>query len=667
MKKWMIWFAISLLGAAQAIGVPSALADPGQATAISDFTLKDFRGKSHSLSDFVDQRLVVVAFLGTECPLAKLYGKRLAEMQADYDQAHPGEVAFLGVMSNRQDAITEIAAYARIHKIAFPLLKDLNHPVADQFGANRTPQAFLLGPVSDDGSRRVLYQGRIDDQYGIGYVNEKPRRRDLAIAVDEALAGKPVSQPSAEAVGCIIGRKRKADPDAEVTYCNQIASILQKRCVQCHRDGEIAPFALTDFDEVVGWAEMIQEVVQDRRMPPWHANPEYGDFENDCRMTDEEKQMIDDWVAAGAPEGDPSDLPDPPEYATGWMLPREPDAVIYADKKPYTVPAEGVIEYRYTSAETHFEEDKWISAAEIVPGSRAVVHHVIAFVRRPGQRGGDFSGARGGFLAAYVPGLVAQPFPKGMAKFVPAGSDIIFQMHYTPVGSPQKDRTKIGLVFADPAEVTHLVSTSAAVQPYLRIPPREDDYQVEAKSPAHVKDVLLLGLMPHMHLRGKAFSYEALYPDGQNEMLLDVPNYDFNWQTAYRLTQPKLMPAGTRIRAVAHYDNSEKNLANPDPDDVVRWGEQTWDEMMIGYFDFAIAIEDAGRLIKSDLEPKHVTRSKLLMRFFDKDGDDKITREEAPKEVREAFEAIDVNDDEVVTFEELSASLKKKYARDSSK
>jgi len=331
------------------------------------------------------------------------------------------------------------------------------------------------------------------------------------------------------------------------------------------------------------------------------------------------------------------------------------------------VPAEGVIEYHYASAETNFKEDKWVTAAEVIPGSRAVVHHVIAFVRRPGQRGGDFGGARGGFLAAYVPGLIAQPFPTGMAKFVPAGSDIVFQIHYTPIGSPQTDRTKIGLVFGDPEEITHLVTTGAAVQPYLKIPPRDGNYRVEARSPAHRKDVLLLGMMPHMHLRGKAFSYEALYPIGagkEDEMLLDVPNYDFNWQTSYRLTEPKTMPAGTRIRAVAHYDNSIKNLANPDPSDTVRWGEQTWDEMMIGYFDIAIPIEDAGRLIRSDLEPKHITKAKLLMQFFDKDGDDHITREEAPKEVREKFDRIDTNSDDKVTFEELSAALKKKYAKE---
>lgn len=630
---------------------------------ITDFSLKDFRGKTVSLSEYAEQELVVVAFLGTECPLAKLYGKRLAEMQRSYNESHPGKVAILGIMSNRQDSITEIAAYARIHEIEFPLLKDLNHPVADQLGADRTPQAFLLSSVGQDGARTVVYRGRIDDQYGIGYANEKPRRKDLTIAIDEMLSGAPVSEPVTESVGCIIGRQREAKADAKVTYSNQIARILQNNCEQCHRDGDIAPFALTEYDEVAGWAEMIEEVVKDERMPPWHADPAHGDFVNDRRMSKEDKQTIYDWVAAGAPEGDPNDLPEPREYLADWMLPTEPDAVIFAHEKPHSVPAEGVIKYQYTSAETNFKEDKWITAAEIIPGSRAVVHHVIAFVRRPGQRGGDFGGARGGFLAAYVPGLVAQPFPKGMAKFIPAGSDIVFQIHYTPIGSPQKDRTKIGLVFADPSEVTHLVTTGAAVQPYLRIPPRDDNYRIEAKSPAHRKDVLLLGMMPHMHLRGKAFSYEAHYPDGVNEMLLDVPNYDFNWQTSYRLRKPKTMPAGTRIQAVAHYDNSEKNLANPDPGDTVRWGEQTWDEMMIGYFDIAIPIEDAGRLIKSDLEPKHITRAKLLMRFFDKDGDDKITREEAPKEVRETFDDIDANTDETVTFEELSAALKKKYEK----
>ncbi len=626
---------------------------------IGDFSLKDFRGKTVALSDYQDRQLVVVTFLGTECPLAKLYGKRIAELQRAYDDSHPGQVAMLGIMANRQDSVTEIAAYARIHELSFPLLKDLNQQVAGMLAASRTPQTFLLGPVDQDGQRAVIYQGRIDDQYGIGYAHDQPDRQDLVTAIDESLNGESVSQPWTEPVGCIIGRRRTIRSDAAVTYAGSVAHILQRRCVECHREGQIAPFALTDYEEVAGWAEMMAEVVRQERMPPWHADPAHGQFANDRRMSDEEKQTIYEWVSAGSPRGDPADLPKPRRFVDGWALPTEPDAVIYSHETPHQVPAEGVIKYQYTIAPTNFEEDKWVTAAEIVPGSRAVVHHVLAFVRRPGQQRGDFSGARGGFLAAFVPGLAAEPLPDGMAKLVPAGSEIVFQIHYTPIGSPQEDRTKLGLVFGAEEDVTHLVRTVSAIETNLHIPPHQSDYQVDATSTAQRNDVVLLGLMPHMHLRGKSFTYTAQFPDGTDEVLLDVPRFDFNWQTSYRLAKPRTLPRGTRIHAVAHFDNSQANLANPDPTVAVQWGEQTWDEMMIGYFDIAIPIQDAGHLLRPDKDPIYVRRARKLMEVYDHDVDNMITKDEAPKMLRKSFDQIDTDVDGKISSEELMEALKK--------
>jgi len=304
------------------VGVLPALAQAGDNSPIGkkidNFVGRDYRGKEVALTDVADSQLVVVAFLGTECPLAKLYGPRLAELQRDYASK---SVAFIGIDANRQDLGTEIAHYAREAQIEFPLVKDAGNVIADQFGAQRTPEVFVL-----DKDRVVRYWGRIDDQYGfldkgVAYQRTEPNRRDLAVALDELLAGNDVSQSLTAVQGCLIGRVKEPVANSDVTYSNQIARILNARCVECHRPGQIAPFPLTSYDETVGWADMIQEVVSERRMPPWHADPSIGHFSNDVRLTNDELASIEKWVKNGAPEGNPKDLPEQPKFTEGWRIP----------------------------------------------------------------------------------------------------------------------------------------------------------------------------------------------------------------------------------------------------------------------------------------------------------------------------------------------------------
>jgi peroxiredoxin/mono/diheme cytochrome c family protein len=547
---------------------------------IRDFSLADYHGKPYALADFQEKPILVVAFVGAECPLAKLYGPRLAELEKDYG---PKGVGFVGIDANSQDGVTQIAAFARQHNVTFPILKDLNNLATDRFGARRTPEVFVL-----DAKRIVRYHGRIDDQYAIGVQRDKPHDHDLARALDELLAGKPVSKPTTEVTGCLIGRTKQPAADSPATFAKDIAPIFNNRCVECHRAGEIGPFSLNDYTTAAGWADMIAEVVEDGRMPPWHADPKFGHFANDRRLTADEKKLIRTWVDSGAPSGDLTALPPQPTFTDGWQLPKLPDKIVTMRGSPYNVPAEGAVRYQYFIAPSGFAEDKWLSAVEVRPGNRAVVHHILVFARQIGDKGDPDGGGTRGFLASYVPGLRPQPYPAGMAKRVPAGSILIFQVHYTPNGSKQTDLSRIGFVFADPKTLTHEVRTTSAVQRQIGIPPGMADYAIEATSRPATDGSLLLGYMPHMHLRGKAFSYEAVYPDGKKEMLLDVPHYDFNWQTAYRLSDPLKLPAGTKVHAVAHYDNSADNPNNPDPEKRVRWGEQTWDEMMIGYFDVAV-------------------------------------------------------------------------------
>ncbi len=553
---------------------------------IANFQLKDTDGKLHRLEDLNDSQLVVVLFVGRECPLVRLYVPRLKELQQQFAGR---SISWLAINSNQHDSLTELQHFARTQELTFPLLKDPGNVVADQFGATRTPEVFVL-----DRQRHVRYHGRIDDQYTYGRVRPAVTTPFVANALDDLLAGNEVAVAETEPEGCIIGRVLTSSASvgpSDITYSKHISRVLQNHCVSCHRAGEIGPFELNDYSEVVGWAGMIREVVNQRRMPPWHANPDHGSFRNDCRLTEDEIDMINRWVDSGAPEGDPADLPEPRQFASGWQI-GQPDLVVPMSKRPYRVPATGTVEYEYFEVDPGFREDKWVKAAECRPGNRAVIHHIIVGVAGEGEFGGRgvHDRVQSDWIAATAPGSPPMILPEGYAKFVPAGSKLIFQMHYTPNGTATTDISSVGLVFAEPDEVTHQVATLKALNEDFRIPPGAGNHEVKARFRFR-RAAELLTLFPHMHLRGKSFRYTAIYPDGEQEILLDVPAYDFNWQNAYELIEPKQMPRGTRLHCVAHFDNSENNLANPDPTTWVRWGDQTWEEMMIGYFNVALPVE----------------------------------------------------------------------------
>ncbi|HEY7913968.1 MAG TPA: cytochrome c [Blastocatellia bacterium] len=373
---------------------------------------------------------------------------------------------------------------------------------------------------------------------------------------------------------------------AEVTFSRDVAPIFFKSCVNCHRPGEVAPMSLLTYKEARPWARSIKEKVATREMPPWHADPAHGTFSNDRSLTQKEINTIAAWVDGGAKEGDPADLPPAPRFVEGWQI-GKPDVVL-AMREEYQVPAEGVVSYQYFFVPTNFTEDRWVQAAEIRPGNRFVVHHVIVFVVSPDILGRGF-GARGGALdaiAGTAPGEQPTMLPEGVGRLVKAGSYLVFQMHYTPTGAPQKDRTSIGLVF-NKKPVTKRAMGGAALNRWFSIPPLAESHPVRS-SYTFREDSHIMSLMPHMHLRGKDFEYRLTYPDGRSRVILKVPRYDFNWQTRYDLKEPIAAPKGSRIDCIAHFDNSRKNRWNPDPSKVVRWGQQTWEEMMIGFIGFTL-------------------------------------------------------------------------------
>ena len=545
---------------------------------VADFTLDNCYGKSVSLSDFDDRKLVVITFLGAECPLAKLYGPRLSELQSRFGD----DVIILGLNANTQDSLTELAAFVHHYGVNFPMLKDVNNEVADAMGAERTPEVFVL-----DERRTVRYHGRIDDQYGVGYSRARTIKSDLAVAIEELLAGKPVSVPETEAVGCYIGRVNDREPKGNITFHKHIAPILNTRCASCHREKELAPFTLTSYDDVLGWEDTILEVINDGRMPPWFAEPGHQVYANDASLPDEEKALLETWVRNGMPEGDPADAPPAPEFTVGWKIP-EPDQIIYMNEteerekgKPFTVPAEGVVDYKRFVVDPKWTEDKYIYAAEARPDNRSVVHHILVYVIPPGGRRMNLQQT----LVGYAPGGLPIHYEDGTALRIAAGSKLLFEMHYTPNGEEQTDLSYVGVSFMDKADVKNLAKGRIAINPRLRIKPFEKDQEFNAEYEVK-QDEWLISMTPHMHLRGQAFKYTAHLPDDPNpegKILLNIPEYDFNWQLKYILEEPFLMPKGTIIKCRALFDNSEDNLSNPKPEKWVYWGDQTFQEMMIGF------------------------------------------------------------------------------------
>lgn len=368
------------------------------------------------------------------------------------------------------------------------------------------------------------------------------------------------------------------------TYSKHISRIFQKRCQDCHRPGEVAPMALLSYEDARPWARSIKKYVLSGEMPPWHADPKYGRFKNDARLPQEEIDAIVAWVDAGAPEGNPEELPPPKTFSEGWRI-GEPDAV-FALPVRFKVKPEGEVEYQYFSVQTDFEEDKWIQAAEARPGNREVVHHIIVFIKEPGKRGSLF----GNHLCGTAPGMPPDIFPEGTAKLVKAGSTLIFQMHYTPTGEVEYDRSSVGLRFAKEPPKQRM-RLRAIMNRRFRIPPGDPAFATHA-SYTFRRPGTIWSFTPHMHLRGKSFRYELHVPGREPETLLWIPEYDFDWQNIYRLETPRRVPAGARIECTGIFDNSKDNPDNPDPEATVRWGDQTWEEMMIGFVEITFASEN---------------------------------------------------------------------------
>jgi len=560
----------SVLLAACVISAPAFALSPGER--VDNFRLLDHQGNSHELYRFADRKAIAVLVQGNGCPIVRNAMPRFKELR---DQFASQGVEFVLLNSNLQDNRKSISAEAQAFAYDLPVLIDDTQLIGEALGLVRTGEVFVLDPKT----WVVAYHGLVDDR--LGYETQKPTAKNhyLQDALQSMVKGEAVAVSSTKAVGCLINfpQRTAKNEHANISYAKEIAPMLIDNCVSCHRPGGIGPWAMTEYKLVQGFAPMIREVVRTQRMPPWHADPHYGQFDNDRSLTAAQKQRLVHWVEAGAPRGEG---PDPlaqfehdwPEWALG-----EPDLII--DIPGHEVPATGTVPYQYQRVSNPHDEDVWVRAVEILPGDRKALHHVITSFGVP-DANGRVNRRRSESLGGYVPGAVAEQFPDGTGTFLPANAQFTFQMHYTAYGRPATDNSRLGIYFHK-QKPAHELGSMILLNNDIKIPAHSNGHTETATRTART-DMLVYGLLPHAHFRGKTMEFRAIYANGQEEVLLSVPHYDFNWQTDYNLSEPKFLPAGTKLVHTTSWDNSATNPANPDPTREVPWGEQSWDEMLFG-------------------------------------------------------------------------------------
>ena len=549
--------------------------DRGVGRRVDDLTLKDLQGHSIPLSAAKGDKAVVLAFFSATCPISNKLGPELARLEKDYAGKN---VAFYLVNIASESKPDDAAKYITAFGLKSPVVMDTAQTVQRTLAATTSTEVFVL-----DAARTLVYRGAINDQYGLGYSKDAPTKNFLRDALDAVLHDGAPAIAATSAPGCALDvPAAPKTTSTHLTYSHDISRILQSNCVTCHHQDGIAPFSLETYADVIEHAGMIKKQVDRGAMPPWFAaksGPQDHTWLNDRSLSDSDKTDLLAWLNSDRPTGNAADAPLPRHFTEEWLI-GKPD-VVYQIPRPVQVKAEGIMPYQTQTVETEFTEDRWVRGYEIQPTARAVVHHVIVRIHPKGTTLKEAGDGADGFYAAYVPGNSFRLLPEGFAKRLPAGSKISFQIHYTPNGHATQDQLKIGFVFA-PQPPQYEVHVASLAKPSLNIPPGEANHIEVAETPLP-SNMMFMSFMPHMHVRGKAFKYELITPDGKTETLLDIPRYDFNWQIQYQYSQPKFIPAGSTVRITAAYDNSTGNPANPDPTKTVRWGQQTYDEMMIGY------------------------------------------------------------------------------------
>jgi peroxiredoxin len=552
---------------------------------IDDLRFKDIRFLARSLGDFGDKKAYVLVFVDCNCPIAAKYLPGLQRLESAYRDKG---VQFVAVNSGPNDTVVAMAEQAVEHGVEFSFVKDLDCRVADALGVKRTPEVVIL-----DGKRVLRYRGRVDDQYRPGGQRPEPTRRDLVEALDEVLAGKEVTVKTTAVDGCLIARPPNYKDDKPVTFAEHVAPILAKHCQHCHKPNTAAPFALLTYEQARAKADTITEVVAEGRMPPWYAVPRDGDHIRHRNLSVAERDAVVRWAKTGTARGDLSKLPKPPEEKRAKWLIGDPDLVLTTE--PFELPTEGDIKYQYVVfLKNVFAEDTWVQGVQILPDVPRAVHHANLLYFKVGETPKESN-----FVTGVVPGGEPMRLDDGVAYRIPKGTVLALQIHYVTTGKAEKVTLSVGLKYAS-GKVDQQLRHVLLVDTKYAIPPGAPAHPVKVERTLE-HDAVGIGLFSHMHVRGKAMTFTAHTPDGKDETLLTVPNYNFEWQIPYRWEPgKKVLPRGTRLGCVALYDNSPFNPYNPDPKKTVKNGDQTYEEMMNGFFFYV----DANEKLGLDVDPK---------------------------------------------------------------
>ncbi len=576
-----------LRGLATAADAPGG---PAPGSVIPNFRLTDHRGVTRELYYESTAKAVVLVFTGAGSPRALQTASALRALRTRFSAS---DVVIWQIDANAAANRATLTAEQLLFNNDAPVLIDDAQIVATELGATRQLEAYVIGAPP---FAFLHYRGPLDNADPATLA--APTENYVADAVAAVLAGRAPAKPRVELPATALALDLLPPP--AINYATDVAPVVQRRCVSCHSTGNIAPHVYAKFDDLATRADSIRADMLQKKMAPWHADPQWGVFSNGLALTPAESATLHAWARAGAPRGTGSDplASAPPPSGGDWPL-GQPDIVLSIPKQD--IPARGPIDYRYVTVTVPTTGEKWLRAAVVKPGNRRVVHHALVFegsqidLLLTAIASGQLPGL-GGFFAGYVPGLAQTWFPDNAGKRLRTNSQITFQMHYTATGQPESDETQIGFYFQDRTPDRELL-TKAAANLSIAIPAGAKEYERTATfTPSTTKDVVLYDLNPHMHYRGKRFKFDALYPDGSVETLLNVPQYDFAWQSAYRFTEPKRLPKGTTLRVTGAFDNSPQNPANPNPRVSVAFGEQTDDEMFIGYINYAELSANAAAL-----------------------------------------------------------------------
>ncbi|MYB38638.1 MAG: redoxin domain-containing protein [Gammaproteobacteria bacterium] len=611
---------------------------------VDNFMLLDHRGEAHELHYHTDAAAVVLVVQGNGCPVVR---NALPDLKAVRERYADEGVVFLMINSNLQDTRESVRAEAEEWGIDLPILVDETQLVGEGLGLTRTAEALLIDPEGWE----LTYRGPINDRLSYERQLAEAKEHYLADAIDALLAGTEPHVARQDAVGCLINFPERDNPaHGQISYVETIAPILEQNCVGCHRPEGIGPWAMTSYEMVRGFAPMVREVLRTKRMPPWHADPHVGEWRDDAGISNEERTTLVHWIEAGAPRGEGEDPL--PRIAVApdseWVL-GEPDLVI--ELPPYEVPASGVVDYQFPTVANPLDRDVWVRAMDVLPGSTEVVHHVlVGLIDGDSNRGGVFDD----YLGGYAPGVRPVELPERTGMLLPKDDDFLAQMHYTPYGKAVTDVTRIGFYLHDEQPDTFF-RQGVVMNPTIAIPPNAKRHEQRAyqEFPA---DALLYDVLPHSHYRGHSSTFSLVYPDGREELLLNVPNYDFNWQRGYAFVEPKPVPAGSRLVHTTVYDNSAQNLGNPDPSKLVRWGLQSWDEMLYGAFSFVWVDETTDRPIHDG----RLIDAYQTIGYLDRDMDGRAEWDELPaplkRRMAKDFEHGDADGDRALTAPELHAA-----------